>query len=91
VLVAGTSFQLKPDEIDRDEIMYLVDQGKIQSLETILTQYPEHEFGRLLDLEVEKKHGRIEYELEFLHRDGRVIELKIDARNGKLLEQEFKD
>jgi uncharacterized membrane protein YkoI len=90
-LVAGTSIQLKADEIDRDEIINLVDQGKIQSLETILTQYPEQQFGKLLDLEVEKKHGRIQYEAVFLHKDGRVIELKIDAQNGQILKQEFQN
>jgi uncharacterized membrane protein YkoI len=90
-LVAGISTQIKAEEINREEIMYLVDQGKIQSLETILTQYPEQQFGKLLDLEVENKRGRIEYELVFLHKDGRVIQLKIDARNGHILEQEFKD
>jgi uncharacterized membrane protein YkoI len=90
-LVAGISAPLKADEIDRDEILYLVDQGKILPLETILTQYPEQQFGKLLDLEVEKKHGRIQYEAEFLHKDGSVIELKIDASNGQILKQEFKD
>jgi uncharacterized membrane protein YkoI len=90
-LVAGISAPLKADEIDRDEILYLVDQGKILPLETILTQYPENEYGKLLDLEVERKHDLIKYELEFLHEDGRVIELKIDASNGQILKQEFKD
>lgn len=90
-LVAGISFQLKADDLDRDEIIELVDQGRILSLETILAQYPESQYGKLLDLEVEKKHGGIRYELEFLHKDGRVIELKIDASNGRMLEQEFKD
>ncbi len=91
VLVAGISPQLQARDIDRDEIMHLVETGQIQSLEQILSRYPEQKYGKLLDLEVEGKHGRLEYELEFLHRDGRVIELKIDASNGEILEQEFKD
>ncbi len=90
-LVAGNSVQLQADEIDRDEIIYLVDQGKILPLEAILSHYPENEYGKILDLEVEKKHGRIRYEIEFLHEDGRVIELKIDASNGQILKRELKD
>jgi uncharacterized membrane protein YkoI len=90
-LVAGISVQLKADEIDREEIIYLVDQGKILPLEAILSHYPENEYGKILDLEVEKKHGRIRYEIEFLHEDGRVIELKIDASNGQILKRELKD
>ena len=43
----------------------------------------------MLDLEVEKEHGRIVYEMEFLREDGRVLELEIDARDGTLLEKEI--
>ena len=90
-LVAGISSQLQASDINRDEIMHLVETGKIQSLEQILSRYPEQKFGHLLDLEVEREHGRIKYELEFLHRDGHVIELEIDASNGEVLQQEIKD
>ena len=44
--------------------------------------------GRLLDLEVEAEHGQIMYELEFLREDGHVVELKIDAATGRILEEE---
>jgi uncharacterized membrane protein YkoI len=91
VLVAGISPSLYADDINREEILSLVNQGKIQSLETILKRYPEDRYGKLLDLEVDRKHGRLEYELVFLHRDGTVIELKIDATNGKILKQKVKD
>ena len=38
--------------------------------------------GKLLDLEVEKEHGRIIYELEFLDPQGRVREYEVDAETG---------
>ena len=65
--------------------------GEILSLESILSQYSEKEYGKLLDLEVKREHRTLVYELEFLRSDGRVIELEIDAKNGQLLEQEIED
>ena len=90
-LAVGTiSFQVRSDDALRPaEIRSLVQQGKILSLETILEQYPDETHGRLLDLEVEKEHGRIVYELEFLDSRGRVMELEIDAKSGRLLKQEY--
>jgi uncharacterized membrane protein YkoI len=90
-LAAGTtSIQtLADDAISQAEIRRLVQERKIVPLETILEQYPENIHGRLLDLEVEREHGRIVYELEFLDPRGRVREYEIDAHDGRLLKQEF--
>ncbi len=77
------------DDFSRSEIRQLVNEGRILSLESILNLYPEQEHGDLLDLEVEKEHGKIVYELEFLLDNGRVLEMEIDARNGQLLKKEF--
>ena len=56
-LVAGTiSFQaLASEDLGQAEIRELVRQGKILPLETILTQFPPKEYGKLLDLEVERE------------------------------------
>ncbi|MBL4679115.1 MAG: hypothetical protein JKY88_00140 [Pseudomonadales bacterium] len=69
-LVAGTiSFNsVARSDFDHDQIRQLVDQGKILSLDAILKKYPQHNLGRLLDLEVECEHGLIIYELEFLQK-----------------------
>lgn len=91
VLVAGTisTFTQAGDEYSRSEIRQMVEEGKILALETILSNYPEGEYGKLLDLEVESELGQIVYELEFLRDDGRVLELEVDAASGQLLEQEL--
>ena len=91
VLVAGTISALSEIRADDDygDIRSLVKQGEILSLEDILERYPEADYGRLLDLEVEREHGRIVYEMEFLRDDGRVLELEVDAKDGTLLEQEI--
>ena len=92
-LVAGTiSYQVAASEdLDQAEIRELVRQGEIMPLETILAQFPPREHGKLLDLEVERARGTIVYEFEFLRTDGRIVEVKVDARNGTVLEQEIED
>ena len=92
-LVAGTiSYQaMASEELGQAEIRELVQQGDILPLETILVQFPPKEYGKLLDLEVEREHGTVVYEIEFLRADGRIVEVEIDARNGTILEQEIED
>lgn len=79
------------DDVSSNQIRSMVKNGEILSLESILSQYSEKEYGKLLDLEVKREHQNMIYELEFLRSDGRVVELEIDARNGQLLEQEIED
>ena len=92
-LVAGTiSYQaVASEELGQAEIRELVRQGEILPLETILARFPAEEYGKLLDLEVEREHGTVVYELEFLQADGRILEIEIDASNGSILEQEIED
>jgi len=92
-LVAGTtSYQaVASEELGQAEIRELVRQGEILPLETILEKFPPKEYGKLLDLEVEREHGTIVYEFEFLRTDGRIVEVEVDARNGNILEQEIED
>ncbi len=92
-LVAGTiSCRVSADEeLDQAEIRELVNQGKIMPLEAILAHFPPNEYGRLLDLEVEREHGIVVYEFEFLHANGHIVEIEVDARNGTILEREIED
>ncbi len=92
-LVAGTiSYNVAAsDDLDQSEIRELVRLGEIMPLEAILTQFPAKEFGKLLDLEVEREDGVVVYEFEFLRADGRIVEIEVDARNAKILEQEIED
>ncbi|MDX1594825.1 MAG: PepSY domain-containing protein [Gammaproteobacteria bacterium] len=66
----------------------LVEAGRVLPLAEVLARLPPGLEGRLLDAELEEEHGRPVYELEWLTPDGRVLELELDARDGKLLERE---
>ena len=73
------------DRADHDRARAALERGEIMSLRTIMekaeTDYP----GRLLEVELETKHGRFVYDIEILAADGRLIELLYDAADGKLL------
>jgi len=92
-LAAGTiSFSVAASEdADHAEIRDLVKKGQILPLESIMLQFPEKQYGKLLDLEVEREHGTIVYEFEFLRSDGLIVQIEVDARNGKILRQEIED
>lgn len=83
-LLAATSVLASPD-YSMSQIREWVQRGEILPLETILKQHQLH--GRLLDLEVEHEHGRLIYELELLRDDGHVVEIEVDARNGRILKE----
>ena len=92
-LVAGTiSFHAGASEdISQAEIRALVGAGEILPLEQILERFPPKIYGKLLDLEVERNDGAVIYEFEFLRADGQVLEVKVDASDGNILEQEVED
>ncbi len=79
------------EDISQDEIRAMVKRGELLSLESIMLLYPEKLYGKLLDLDAEREHGTVIYELEFLRADGRIIELEIDAGSGLLLDQEIEN
>jgi uncharacterized membrane protein YkoI len=75
-------------ELDQAEIRELVRQGEILPLETILAQFSPAQYGKLLDLEVEREHDKVVYKFEFLRADGLIFDIEVDASNGMILEQE---
>lgn len=79
-------------DLDQDEALRLRRDGMIlpleQLLQTALGRYPG---ARLLEAELEEKHGRYEYEVELLTPQGVVREIKLDARTGELLKDEEDD
>lgn len=73
---------------DHDEAKHLVESGDILALELILQKAREIQSGKVLEVELETKKGKKIYEIELLSSDGRVFELKFDAKTGKHLSTE---
>jgi len=72
---------------DQETARRLSEAGEILPLETILEHAQQHQPGRVLEVEFEKKRGQYTYEIEILNTKGIVWELELDARTGQLLER----
>ncbi|MDY0249180.1 MAG: PepSY domain-containing protein [Pseudomonas sp.] len=79
-------------DLSQDEALKLRKEGKVLTSHTFIERALErHPKARLLELELEEKHGRYVYEVELLTGHGQVRELKFDASSGELLEDEEDD
>ena len=73
------------DERDHDTARILRLEGKILPLATILDRMKALNLTTVLELELERDHGRLIYEVEALDQHNRVVEIDIDASTGELL------
>ncbi len=84
--------QVAAHDLSQDEALKLRQAGAILSSQTFIERaLKRHPKARLLELELEEEHGRYVYEVELLTAHGQVRELKFDASNGDLLEDEEDD
>jgi len=79
------------NEGDQDFARRLYDQGLIMSLELIVARARALRPGELLEVELEQKRGHHVYEVEILDEAGQTWELKFDAKDGRLLQEEIED
>lgn len=79
-------------DLGQDEALRLREKGKIIPLEKVMAQviktYPN---ASLLEVELEEEDDIYIYEVELLTENGIVRELEIDARDGKILQDEVDD
>ena len=73
---------------DHERARLLLEQGKIMSLSEILQQTNTTIPGKILEVELEEKGGLVVYEIEFLGEKGVVMEMLIDARDGRIISVE---
>jgi len=72
-------------DLSHDEAQRLQASGAIVPLEQVLEQARARMPGRLLELELEREHGMLIYEIEIIDADGIVWELEFNAVNGEFL------
>jgi uncharacterized membrane protein YkoI len=65
--------------------------GEILTIAEIYERARQAMAGRILEAELERKHGRWVYELKILDPQGRLFELYLDAASGQVLKQEKED
>ena len=62
-----------------------VSRGEVVPLDTILDWLEANYRGDVLEVEVEREGGYVEYEIKLLGPQGQVVEFEFDGQNGQLM------
>ncbi|MBI1621203.1 PepSY domain-containing protein [Aquamicrobium zhengzhouense] len=76
---------------DHDRARRALERGQILPLSRIIEIARKDTPGKIIDVELDDDDDRFVYEIELLDSRGRVIEMKLDAANGRVLEREIDD
>ncbi|MFZ0255110.1 MAG: PepSY domain-containing protein [Gammaproteobacteria bacterium] len=91
-MVAGNPVPVLADEeatvAGHEEAYWLRRTGKILPLDHFIRHAQKLYPGQVLEAELERKRGRLVYEIVIADRDGRYHEIYYDAANGRLLRAE---
>ncbi len=68
-----------------------LEQGKVLPLRAVLEKIERDHQGQALKVEFEQDDGRFLYKIRLLQGDGRMVKLKVDAVDGKVLELKRKE
>lgn len=73
------------DTHDHDRARQALESGEILPLRTILERVERDYPGQVMEVELEREDGRWRYEIKLLRRDGALVKLVLDARDGRQL------
>ena len=89
-LGAGPALHADEGGHDHDRARQALEQGQVLPLRTVLDRVEREYDGQALKVEFEHEDGRFIYEIRLLQRDGRLVKLKVDARDGRIVERRTK-
>lgn len=76
---------------DHDRARAALSRGEVRPLAEILALVSTAVPGDVVEVELEREHGRWVYELKVIATDGRRLEVLVDAADGMLLAHEEDD
>jgi len=76
---------------DHDRAREALARGEILPLSKILAVVEREVGGRVIEIDFDRDDGRYVYDVEAVSSDGRLVELKIDAASGAVLERDYED
>ena len=68
-----------------------LEQGRVLPLRTVLDKIERDYQGQALKVEFEQDDGRFLYEIRLLQSDGRMVKLKVNAVDGRVLDIKRKE
>lgn len=85
---------LRADDHDdgaHDQARQALEQGRVLPLRRVLEKVERDYQGQALKVEFEQDDGRFLYKIRLLQSDGRMVKLKVDAVDGRVLEIKRKE
>jgi|SRR5689334_11037209 uncharacterized membrane protein YkoI len=83
-LTAGPVCARDDDHDKRDAVRRAVQSGDVLPLAQILPKVRSKVAGDVTGIDIERERGRWRYEFRIIGRDGRVLEVHVDARSGEV-------
>lgn len=79
------------DEVSHEQARRLLEQGSIKPLQDILAIVRAKVPGKLLETELEYDNDGLVYDFKILRPGGRVQEVEVDAKTGRIIKIEDDD
>lgn len=84
-LLASVATLAVADDDDHDRARRAMEAGEILPLHTLLERVARQHPGQVVEVELDRDDGAWVYELKLLRRDGVLLKLDLDARDGTVL------
>ena len=75
-------------EHDHERARRALECGEVMPLADVLAAVRPHISGKIIETEFEKEDGIWVYEMKYIDRRGRMVEIYVDARTGRILKSE---
>lgn len=85
LLLGMVTLDSAADPPDHDRARAALERGEVRPLDEILAAAAAEVPGEVVELELEREHGRWVYELKVIAPDGRVLEVMVDAASARVL------
>ncbi len=76
---------------DHERARQALERGQVLPLRQVLDKIEREQQGQVLKIEFEREDGRYLYKIRLLQADGRLVKLKVDAVDGRVLSIKRKD
>ena len=87
----GTGASRAGDRHDHDRARQALEAGEILPLQTILQRVERAHPGQIMEVELERKAEGWYYEIKQLRKGGVLVKLKVDARDGSVIDAKRKE
>lgn len=81
----GADFARADDRMRPSEVRQLREAGKILSMEDILARVRSAQPGQVVEIDLDREHGRLVYEVKLIDDADAIHRLELDAATGEVI------